>query len=59
VFADVVGALSVPELDPVSGTVVEASLFESYDRRDGGVEIGAVSRQDLAAYQVSMGDGGR
>lgn len=57
VFADVVDQ-DAPPATLVSGTVVEADLYESYDRRDGGVEVGAVSRQDLAAYQVSMGDGG-
>ncbi len=47
VFADVAG-LAAP-----SGTLIEAALSESFDTVRG-VELGALSRQDLVAYQVSM-----
>ncbi len=52
VFAEVFSA--APQ---VSGTLLEARLHESYDRRDGSVQVGAVSRQDIAAYRVSVTSG--
>jgi len=53
IFAEVSSAEAL-----VSGTVIEARLDESYERRDGGLLTGARSRQDLAAYRVSMTEQG-
>jgi hypothetical protein len=46
-------------LDPLpSGTLIEASLEESYDFIAGGRLLGLENRQDLAGYQISpMADG--
>ncbi len=53
VFLEVSGAAGAP-----SGAAIEARLHESYDLNDGSVVHGAVSRQDLAVYRVSVTSGG-
>ena len=49
VFSEVVGAMDAP-----SGAAIEVRLHESHDLGDGSLLLGAVSRQDLAVYRVSV-----